>query len=363
MLLLTGIIIFATCNKNDDLSRNPCETKTEILAPRGYEINTIGEIDFNGSVKTFQFVNEQVGYVLAGNNRGGDVDVLKTTDGGKNWVDLNISQTQNFRGMIFKNENLGVITVHDIEGCPPPNCKNKCVILKTEDGGITWEEKEIEDLKGILYHPQYDNKGNLYAILSFSNSNVNHNETQRTLMKSTDDGETWNTFFSSAELDISNIKFSFEIFKDKIFAYAKDDKMLVIDIDGTLVKTLEIENLGIYDIELIDENNLIVATSTNVLKSTNGGETWQKIHQGAARTIGFDSIDNGLMLLGKSSCIDYDVVYTNDLIATTSNGGIDWNEAEEGTTSLMSQFSNSQKMSDGSWYIMIGKKLLEVREN
>lgn len=363
MFLLAWIIIFAACKKNDDLSGNPCETKTEILAPKGYEINTIGEIDFNGSVKAFQFVNEQVGYVLAGNNRGGDVDVLKTTDGGKNWVDLNITQTQYPRGMIFKNENLGVITVHDTEGCPPPNCKDKCVILKTEDGGITWEEKEFEYLKGIFYHPKYDSKGNLYANLSYFNSNVSPSETKTTLMKSMDDGETWDAFFDSDELDISLITYSLEIFDDKIFVSAKDDRIMVINADGKLINTLEIENSRIYDLELINEDNLVVVTSTSVIKSTNGGETWQTIHQGGARMVGFNSVNKGLMLLSKSICNDFDVFYPDDIIAATNNSGIEWSEPAEGATSLRSQFSNSQKMNDGSWYIMIGKKLLEIKEN
>lgn len=361
ILMLTGIILFAACCK-DDPHNNPCETKTAILPPTGYELNTVGEIDFNGSIRSFQFVNQQVGYVLASNNRGGDVDVFKTTDGGKNWVDLNIIHSQNPVGMMFKDEHLGIITVRDTEGCPD-NCKKKCVILKTEDGGLTWVEKELKDLKGSLNHPKYDNKGNLYANLFLLNLIGNSYETKTTLIKSTDDGETWDTFFSSPELDVSRTTYSLEIINDKIFVSAKDNKLLVIDTNGELIKTLEIENRYIYDVELIDENNLIVVTGTDMIKSTNGGETWQSIHQGGARMIGFDSIDKGLILSTKSTCNDFDIIYPDDIISATNNGGFDWDAPEEGATSLRSQFSNGQKMSNGSWYVMIGKKLLEIKEN
>lgn len=361
--LLTAIILFVACNKkNITNSENVCETKTEILPPKGYSINTISEIDYNGSIRSFQFVNQQVGYLLASSNRGGYVDVYKTTDGGKNWVDLDLDITLKPRSMVFKDENYGIIAVHDTEGCPPPNCKHKCVILITEDGGITWQEKEVEDLKGTFYHPQYDTEGNLYANLSFLNSNVSPVESQTTLMKSTDDGLTWETFFSSADLDISLLTYSLKILNNKIFVSAKDNKILVIDKDGTLIKTIEINNLPIWDVELIDEDNFVVVTSTGVLKSINGGETWETIHNGSARMIGFDSVDKGLMLLTKSICADYDVFYPDDIIAATNNGGIEWIEPEEGATSLKNIFSYSQKIGD-SWYIIFGKQLLEIEDN
>jgi len=361
ILLLFGIVLFAACCK-DKPYKNPCETKTAILPPAGYELNTVGEINFNGSIRTFQFVNPRVGYALASNNRGGYVDVLKTTDGGKNWVNLNIIHKQHPKGMIFKDERLGIITVHDTEGCPD-NCKKKCVILKTEDGGITWVEKELKDIKGSLNHPKYDNEGNLYANLSLLNLIGNSYETKTTLMKSTDDGETWNTFFSSPELHVSLITYSLEIFNDKIFVSAKGNKILVIDTSGKLIKTLEIINRGIYDVEIIDENNVIVVTSSATIKSTNAGETWETIYNGGARMIGFDSVDKGLMLLTKSTCLDYDVSYPDDIIAATHNGGIVWEEPKEGATSIKRGFSDSQKMEDNSWYIMINNKLIEIKEN
>ncbi len=59
-----ALIIFVSCNKDETLIEefgNVCEIKTEIMSPIGYEINNIGKIDFNGSVKSFQFLNEQTG--------------------------------------------------------------------------------------------------------------------------------------------------------------------------------------------------------------------------------------------------------------------------------------------------------------
>ncbi len=98
-----------------------------------------------------------------------------------------------------------------------------------------------------------------------------------------------------------------------------------------------------------------------VIKSTNGGDTWETIYEENARMIGFDSVNKGLMLLKKSSC-PTDIYQVNDLIASTDNGGILWVEAEDTTTNLRSNFQNSQKKNNGNWYIMIGNQLFEINE-
>ena len=157
------------------------------------------------------------------------------------------------------------------------------------------------------------------------------------------------------------VTFSFKIFQDKIYASAKDG-ILVIDTDGQLIKTIDIDDTPIWDLALIDEDNLVVAVSTKAIKSTDGGDTWETIYDESARIIGFDSADKGLMLLQKSTC-PTDVYQVNDLIASTNNGGLNWAEAEETTTNLRIHFSNSQKMDDGIWYFMIGNELMEIKEN
>ena len=358
ILLLIGIG-FISCQKiEDDVSLvqqygEVCKFKTEILSPEGFEVNTLGSIEFNGSIQAFQFVNAQTGYAMASSNSGGYVEVFKTTDGGQTWTDLNVGINQSPRSMVFKDENFGIITVHDITGCPPPNCQHKCVILKTENGGIDWEEVEIENLQGMLYHPKFDSQGNLYASLYLDG--------HLTLVKSVDDGANWDTLFSSPDLDFSLVTFSFEMYQDKIFVSANDGRIIVVDTAGTYIKTMEIIGSWIWDLEIIDENNLVVVVSGAVVKSINGGATWDTIYNQSARMIAFDSFDKGLMLLEKSSC-PTDVYQVNDLIASTDNGGVSWNEAAETTTNMRISYTNSQRMGSGIWYMIIGNKLIEIKE-
>lgn len=172
----------------------------------------------------------------------------------------------------------------------------------------------------------------------------------------------WDTLFSSADLGFRSVTYSFEIFEDQIFISGIDGKILVVDTNGQLLKTIEIENSTIFDLEILDENNLIAVLSGKVIKTNDGGDTWEIIHDQSARMIGFDSLDKGLMLMESSRC-PTDVYQVNDLIASTNDRGLNWTEADMTTTNLRINFSNSQKIEEGIWYMMIRNELIEIKVN
>jgi photosystem II stability/assembly factor-like uncharacterized protein len=356
LLLIFVISAHLSCIK-DKVSVNEfegiCNSKTEIFSPQGYTLKTIGNINFAGTVKSFQFVNDQTGFALLHNHEGGVVEIFKTTDGGMNWANLNIGINRTPRSMVFKDENFGFITVLEDPACILPDCISKCTILKTENGGLDWVQVEYEDLNGYLIHPKYDDKGNLFATFSMNG--------QSTILKSTDNALSWHTHFDSVSI-LPGLYFSFDFFEDKIYAKAGHGKILVIDSEGQLIKTMESGNSSIYEVEILDENNIIVTMFEKVVKTSDGGDTWQTIHDQGARMIGFDSPEKGLILMQKNSC-QTDDYYVNDLFATSDNGGLNWKEAEKPTTRLRVRFTKSQKMGDGAWFIMLGSTLMELREN
>jgi len=76
-----------------------------------------------------QFVNNQAGYLC------GDSGVLvKTTDGGASWSQVNFSEDYDFSNLFFLNENRGWII--DYEGKQ---------ILRTIDGGNQWQSTNLEE--------------------------------------------------------------------------------------------------------------------------------------------------------------------------------------------------------------------------
>jgi len=180
-------------------------------------------------------------------------------------------------------------------------------------------------------------------------------------MKSQDSGATWDTLYTSAALDFKSVTFSYELYEDKLFVAAKEGKIEVIDTEGNLIKTLETGGSRINDLTVIDDNNIVVALSGEVIKTNNGGTTWETIYDASARIIGFESVEKGLMLLSKSFC-PTDVYQANDVLATTGNGGIDWTEAAATTTNLRINFAESQQMGENAWYTIIDNHLISMFE-
>lgn len=350
-----SILIYSCDDKLSDesiYSGQDCDYRTEILSPKGFKTNMISEIDFNGSVSQFQHVNENIVYSLIGNNVGGYVELFKSLDNGVSWEDMNIDIDENPINMIFKDENLGVITISSYDGCTTPNCLNNTTILKTIDGGLNWKQIEYPNLKGNFFHPQYDLEGNLYALLS-------ENETI-SLYKSFDDAESWNKLYESPELGFSLITFSFKVKDDRIYISGKEGLLIKIDKSGELIGRIQLEESVIWDLEVIDEENMVISYSNKIDKTTDGGKTWNTIYSEKGRIVGFPTQSNGYIFINKSYC-QTDTGWSNDVIATTTNGGENWNEARETTSSLASRYSNSQKIEEDRWWFMIRNKLYELK--
>lgn len=354
-LLLAAAALLA-CQKNPDAG-NPysstlCKYQHDVLAPDQYVIEKLGSIAENAYPIKFQMLDDLVGYTVLGRNTGGYVEVHKTSDGGQTWTDLNLNFNQLPRGMSFRDENTGIITLHDVTGCPG-GCLNKCVVLRTEDGGSSWQEHEVTNLKGILLHPTYDANGYLYASLLHDQQNC--------LVRSLDDGITWDTLYYSSDLNFMSSRFSFSEFGNKIYASGKDGNLLVIDSAGQLINTIQTNANFIYDLAFLDQDNMVLIHSLGVEKTSDGGLTWNKISGSNAQLIGFNSPDQGLMIFTRDYCPG-DVYQSNDHIGATADGGLNWSFPDQTTTNLNPQFINAQVLTDGSWLFMIDRTLMRIGE-
>ncbi|MEJ2617948.1 MAG: YCF48-related protein [Ignavibacteriaceae bacterium] len=84
---------------------------------------------FKGTIYTIDFVNENTGWLA-----GYIGNLLKTTDGGENWISIEIEESWNINQIDFINDSTGW-------GVGWANYSNNCIVLKTEDGGYNWAVK------------------------------------------------------------------------------------------------------------------------------------------------------------------------------------------------------------------------------
>ena len=263
---------------------------------------------FRGSVNTIDFVNENVGWIAGGNGT-----LLKTTDGGENWINIPINENWHITQIDFINESIGwAIGLAYID----PNWTN--FIWKTSNGGNTWIQQFFSTVFGFnsLYVIDATNvftvsgnqiyktsnggtdwidvfpnlQGRNYNSLWFQDSqtgvvvgNYNDGTADRgIILKTTNGGTTWsetilNEFNSIYDLQfLDNTNGYFRANLDTTNYICKTEDMF----SSWTVKTQHPYSITSYQFLGNNTAYAIMAdsiTANNIMKSIDGGITWHNI--------------------------------------------------------------------------------------
>jgi len=136
----------------------------------------ISEIDTKASFRSIHAVNSKV--VWAGGSQG---TVLKTTNGGANWIVLKVAgyELLDFRGIYAMSHNVAfIMSAGEAE-------KAAAVILKTEDGGVTWKEVFRTFEKGVFLDALKFRNAKVGYVLGDPVGNKPY------VLKTTDGGKSW----------------------------------------------------------------------------------------------------------------------------------------------------------------------------
>lgn len=141
--------------------------------------------DYPKGLCGMQKVSENV-LVACGRVRGPSY-FLKSTDGGATWVSKNLDHVAgSLIAPYFYDENNGILvggTTRDKKNC-------RSLILSTEDGGENWDTLFISSQKGeYLWKVSFPNKNNGFISVQRNNKDGITN-----LLKTTDGGKTWEEF-------------------------------------------------------------------------------------------------------------------------------------------------------------------------
>ena len=359
--LVIIIFIFA-CRKDGMVNPYPyafdtaCKANDEVKPPKGFSLTQLTQIEHKGGFHKLHFFDDNIGFLYGHNTFGGYPAIFKTENGGKSWTNLGINISEIPISIAFKNKDLGFISIHDSKGCPS-NCQNRCLLMKTIDGGKTWQRNEYPTYKGQLTHIQFDEQGNLYAALS---SYENSAQTVK-MLKSVDNGQSWNLLYESSELNFSYTTFSFLLRKEVLYISGKSGKIIKIDTKGNLLGTLETEQKSVFPLTIIDDNTYLMNSYNSLIKSIDGGKTWKQSTIKYIKILDFESSDNGLVIMNEGYCGPYDYPNSIDVIAYTKNGGLSWVKSEE-IRDVINSFVGSYKMTDGKLIVVLGMKIFEIKE-
>ena len=270
---------------------------------------------FGTRVDDIFMLNTQTGYAVCGDGK-----IVKTTDGGNNWV--TVQQTNNVynRSVEFVDEQKGFVGGFPIG---PNNSAN--ILRKTTDGGATWT-----DLTPLLHVTA--KRGICGLAVADANTiygSGNWYDDEAYIIKSVDGGNTW-SFINMSAYASSIIDMHF-INKDVGFATGKgplplETGIILYTTDGGASWTYKFKNTTaseycwkiqrltdkIYYASLEDMLNV----PPKVLKSIDGGMTWtlQQVAIKAYNIEGIGFIDELRGWTGGDDIFSFQ----------TSNGGVSW---------------------------------------
>lgn len=249
------------------------------------------------------FTNESTGYAV-----GWDGTVIKTTNGGNNWNQLNTGSNRFYYSIFFTNQSTGYLASGDDDWSP-----QESIILKTTNEGITWEQ---------IFSVSNTHIGSIYFIndsIGFIVGGVYVSNGGR-IFKTTNSGINWIQYYASTTTNnINSIYFT----NDSVGYVAGDDgRMLKTTNQG--LNWISIANSGTYfyqfnSIYFLNENTGFVAGENGALyKTTNEGLNWQAISSGITDdlwNIKFINSDTGFIVAGGRFT---DV--TGKILRTTNSG-------------------------------------------
>lgn len=260
--------------------------------------------------------------------------LLHSTDVGETWDIVNTNVTDHLLGLKILDQQIGWI------------CGFDSVLFKTEDGGNTWTRK-VTTFPGVYRDIDFYNNnigyicsttgflvtedggnnwvskiyGGLNTVEPLTESNVITGSPTGHILYSSDRGTTW--IFTNVPLT-SNIQ-SLEMVNDTLgYACSNFSNSHFVTKDGGLSWTENIERIGNSQIIFIDEDiGYGVGTNLTLTKTTDGGKAWRRliINEGIS-DIAFIDENRGFMT--SFMLYSFEDSYYHNKLFYSNNGGKNW---------------------------------------
>lgn len=186
-----------------------------------------------------RFINagnlEQRTIIHAGGRVGSPAQILRSLDGGKSWIQIDMSPwVASIVDLKFFDEMNGIV----FAGSDPKIENSHALIVATKDGGKSWQQVyQSNRLFEMTWKASFPSRNTGYATIQ--NYNPDKEETQRRIVKTTDGGKSW--------------------------------------IESNLVADSAVREFGIG---FANDNLGWVGTSKGGFETQDGGKTWQRIELG-----------------------------------------------------------------------------------
>jgi photosystem II stability/assembly factor-like uncharacterized protein len=280
-----------------------------------YSFSQFSERPVSSSQLSDIFMVNTVGFA------GGVDGIFKTTDGGQTWVlspyfvstlttlDSLYFLGMNYHYLYFESESVGYSVGWDGLG-------NREIIIKTIDGGQTWEIQHLFNPDSAPFQAPEDRLKDIDRVSSNRYVSVGY---RGRILLTTDGGANWVAKNSNTNKDLQAVDFY-----DSNTGIAAGAGVILFTNDGGDSWTNVASSYTIKDFEYLDQNKIVAITSDKILRSLDGGTSWTNSLFSAANEL------NGLTFVDASTGF----ISGNRAIYKTTDGGQSWFSIYSSTTDI-----------------------------
>lgn len=229
---------------------------SRVIADHHYTVQVSGT---SNTLKSITFINENTGFA-AGNLS----TLLRTSNGGNNWIDVNLSSSPRaYNCVLFANSSTGFVVSDDGE------------IIKTTNAGLNWQATVMgtDSLKHIYFMNETT------GFVSGTNG---------TLYKTTNTGENWTDISVNTIEPITKIAFSDEDYGYLFTRWYLNDGYVYKTTNGgqnwEIVSNFFSGYTGsrtLFDCVPLNRDTVYVSLGyyqTGIMRTINGGQNWEYIY-------------------------------------------------------------------------------------
>jgi len=251
-------------------------------------------------ISSIHFASDSIGYAAAGFGLGSSDDdyskqkILRTTDGGNSWQIIFEDSALYFPDIFFVNDSTG----YAVGGFYPR-------ILKTSDSGQSWiYQRSSTVVDTILNSITFTDKNTGYAVGGIL-------DLTSLILKTTDGGNTWSVVHSEFDRTLFSVEFPEDSIGYAVGIWGKI--MKTIDAGNSWLTMNPPTNLILTSVYFVDaDTGYAVGDSGLILKTVDGGQNWFQQNSGTSEVL--------ISVYFTGASTGY-ICGTGGLILKTINGG------------------------------------------